>query len=128
MNKKALPDGFTIDKSPIHGLGLFATEDLTILPTAVTHVHHPILGWIRTALGAFINHSEVPNCISKKDEVSVKTTMAVESFNLAWVLLGTISNIAYGPVVRVRYLLARTSICKGDEITLFYEDKGYHDL
>ena len=128
MNKKALPNGFTIDKSPIHGLGLFATRDLISMPTAVTHVHHPILGWIRTALGAFINHSETPNCISKEDEVSIKTTMAVESFNLAWVLLGTVSNIAYGPVVMVRYLLARASICEGDEITLFYGDTNYHDL
>jgi len=128
VNKKALPNGFTIDKSHIHGLGLFATEDLINMPTAVTHVHHPILGWIRTALGAFINHSETPNCISKEDEVAIKTIMAVESFNLSWVLLGTRTNVAYGPVVRVRYLLARASVYEGDEITLFYGDKNYHDL
>jgi hypothetical protein len=128
VNKKALPDGFTIDKSMRHGLGLFATKDLVIMPTAVTHVHHPILGWVRTAVGAFINHSESPNCVSKEDEVRIKSTVAVESFNLSWVLLGTGSNVAYGPVIQVRYLLACKAILEGDEITLLYGDKKYHGL
>ena len=61
MNKRALPEGFTIDKSDINGLGLFATRDLLAMTTAVTHIHHPVLGWLRTALGAFINHSDTPN-------------------------------------------------------------------
>jgi hypothetical protein len=128
MNKKALPDGFTIAKSPIQGLGLFATEDLITMPTAVTHLHHPILGWTRTALGAFVNHSECPNCISTEDEVHIKTASAVEAFNLAWVLLGTRPNSNYSPVIKVRYLLARAPIWEGDEITLLYEDKTYHEL
>ena len=69
MNKKALPDGFTIDKSPIHGLGLFSTEEIrcdTLIgvvlvspPNIRTSFHND---FIRTPLGGFGNHSDDPNC------------------------------------------------------------------
>ena len=128
MNKRELPIGFTIGKSAIHGLGLFATEDFVDNVTVATHVHHPLLGWLRTSLGAFINHSEKPNCITMEDEVYLKTATAVESFNLSWVLLGTRDNLDGGPSVRVRYLLPNRATYSGDEITLFYGDKKYHEL
>lgn len=128
MNNLALPIGFTVDKSAIHGLGLFATEDLISVSTVATHIYHPILGWIRTALGAFINHSETPNCITTEDEVSLKTDVAIAAFNLSWVLLGTNDNLDRGPTLKVRYLLPRSPIYEGDEITLYYGDKQYHDL
>ena len=128
MNNRALPSEFTIKKSDIHGLGLFATEDLIMLSTVATHVYHPLLGWIRTALGAFINHSETPNCVTAEDEVYLRTDTAIAAFNLQWVLLGTKKNLDRGPAVRVRYLLPRSPILAGDEITLYYGDKNYHDL
>ena len=59
-----LPDCVTIKPSTVHGLGLFATQDIpagTVLGTS----HYFIKGWdtvIRTPLGGFYNHSENPNC------------------------------------------------------------------
>lgn len=128
MNRRALPTGFTISKSNIDGLGLFATQDLVTMPTAVTHIRHPALGWMRTALGAFINHSETPNCITKGDQMRLKTTEAVVAFDLAWTLLGTHDNINNGPLIEVRYLIPCSVIGLGEEITLFYGDKIYHAL
>ena len=60
-----LPSQLTIKESGIHGLGLFAKQDIlenTIL--GITHVKHEEFpdGWIRTPLGGFINHSNTPNC------------------------------------------------------------------
>ena len=60
-----LPTQVTIQESEIHGLGLFAKEDIrkyTIL--GITHVKHSEFqdGWIRTPLGGFYNHSKTPNC------------------------------------------------------------------
>ena len=62
---RPLPKEVETRKSPIHGLGLFATEHIpknTIL--GITHVAHDLFpdGWIRTPLGGFYNHSETPNC------------------------------------------------------------------
>lgn len=60
-----LPKSVMLDKSNIHGYGLFATKDIpegTIL--GISHVHHDLFpnGWIRTPLGGYYNHSETPNC------------------------------------------------------------------
>ena len=54
----------TIKKSPIEGLGLYATEDIkanTFL--GLTHVQNKYFenGYIRTPLGGFYNHSNEPN-------------------------------------------------------------------
>lgn len=62
---KPLPDGLTIKKSNVQGLGLFATKDFdrdVIL--GIVHVLNKNFphGSIRTALGAFYNHSDNPNC------------------------------------------------------------------
>ena len=63
----ALHDDLTIRQSPIHGLGVFATATIpagTVL--GISHIadqangrYH--CGFIRTPLGGFINHSDVPN-------------------------------------------------------------------
>ena len=62
---KPLPDGITIKKSPINGLGLFATEDIPE-KTLIGTIHIPIKGenhgYFRTPLGGFGNHSNDPNC------------------------------------------------------------------
>jgi len=63
---RPLPNGLTIKQSGIEGLGLFATKDIeagTVLGIAhVPNANFPH-GFIRTALGAFYNHSNKPNCI-----------------------------------------------------------------
>ena len=62
---KPLPKSLNIKKSPIDGLGLFATEDIEKgHDFGVSHVVDFRFenGYIRTPLGGFINHSEEPNC------------------------------------------------------------------
>ena len=62
---KPLPDCVTIRSSIIHGLGLFATQDIPKgTNIGITHVKDSRFedGYIRTPLGGFFNHSETPNC------------------------------------------------------------------
>lgn len=62
---RPLPNGITIGKSGIDGLGVVATKEfkenvvLGIVHIANKNFPH---GYIRTALGAFYNHSDNPNC------------------------------------------------------------------
>ena len=60
-----LPDEVCIKESPVHGHGIFASQNIkrnTAL--GATHIKVPmILTYIRTPLGGFINHSEKPNCV-----------------------------------------------------------------
>ena len=54
----------TVKRSGIEGLGLFANEDLPVGEViGITHVWDERFKdhYIRTATGAFINHSETPN-------------------------------------------------------------------
>ncbi len=62
---KPLPDGLTIKESNVQGLGLFATKDFDAdVVLGIVHILDKNFphGAIRTALGAFYNHSEDPNC------------------------------------------------------------------
>ena len=65
MNYKPLPDSLTIKKSPIQGLGLFATKDIRESILGIGWVKQDFFpdGFLRTPLGGFINHSETPNCV-----------------------------------------------------------------
>ena len=59
---KPLPDCLSIEKSGIHGYGLFALQDLPEgSALGITH-HHLWEEVVRTPLGGFINHSKNPNC------------------------------------------------------------------
>ena len=93
---RPLPDGLTIAKSGIDGLGVVATKNFkanTILGIAhVTNKNFPH-GYIRTALGAFYNHSDDPNCV---------------------VLNG------YWHQIPVKYLSTSCDIKAGDELTAKY--------
>ena len=63
---KPLPKQLTIKKSPIEGLGLYATEDIKKNSyLGVTHVRDEQFEnkYIRTPVGGFYNHSNVPNVI-----------------------------------------------------------------
>ena len=59
---KPLPESVTIKKSSIHGLGLFADQDInrgTNLGISHLKIGDTVL---RTPLGGFINHANEGNC------------------------------------------------------------------
>ena len=61
---KPLPKFLTIKKSPIEGLGLYATENIKANSfLGLTHIRDKDFenGYIRTPLGGFYNHSNEPN-------------------------------------------------------------------
>ena len=69
MTYQPLPDSLTIQPSRIHGLGLFATEDipegtnLGIAHVLIPHAEKTFAqSYCRTPLGGFYNHSDSPNC------------------------------------------------------------------
>ena len=72
---KPLPKQLTIKKSPIEGLGLYATEDIKKnLFIGVTHVRDEQFEnkYIRTPLGGFYNHSNEPNVIRMVSDILPK--------------------------------------------------------
>ena len=63
---KPLPDSVAVKESSIHGYGLFATDPIKKgFHLGVSHVYAPGFhqNYIRTPVGGFINHSDVPNCV-----------------------------------------------------------------
>ena len=65
MTYKPLPATGCLKESSIHGMGLYAREDIKKgCELGITHVSDPNFenGYIRTPLGGFFNHSEDPNC------------------------------------------------------------------
>ena len=59
-----MPKGVELRKSEIHGHGLFATQTIEAnRDLGVTHVADSRFsdGYIRTALGSYVNHSKQPN-------------------------------------------------------------------
>ena len=93
---RPLPDGLTIKASNVQGLGLFATQNFdpdTVL--GIVHINNKNFphGYIRTALGAFYNHSEDPNCKTLK---------------------------GFWHQIPVVYLVTKKSIKNGDELTAKY--------
>ena len=73
---KPFPDNIRIDKSHIHGWGIFCNDENGIKKDTrlgITHIFTKLEefqendhGLIRTAIGAFINHSKTPNCEKQK--------------------------------------------------------------
>ena len=89
-----LPSYLTIKESDIHGLGLFATEDIkTNSFIGITHVKDDGFedGYIRTPLGGFFNHSEDPNCSCLPDG--------------DFLVLSTVKAIKAGEEITVKYWL-----------------------
>ena len=60
-----MPNNLKIKKSKIDGHGIFAKNNLKKgVDLGSTHIKVPmILGYIRTPLGGFLNHSNKPNCV-----------------------------------------------------------------
>lgn len=107
----ALPDNLTIKDSPIHGQGLFANEIIS-KGTELGESHCFLMQdydvetktwnrkeWIRTPIGAFLNHSNSPN-------VTVETK---GSGNTA-------------------FLIALRDISEGEEITVTYGEEIFNEL
>ena len=95
-----LPDSLTIKQSPIHGLGIFTTCDITIgIDLGIAHVN--IVDFpqdqCRTPLGGFYNHSDEPNCELIDDHVG----------------------FAFAPL-SVKRLVTIKDIAEGEEITCTY--------
>lgn len=93
---RPLPDGITVKHSDIDGLGLFATKDIEAnIVLGIAHISNTNFphGFIRTALGAFYNHSDEPNC---------------ELHNGYW------------QHMEVKYLVVKMPIKAGDELTAKY--------
>ena len=79
---KPIPDYLTIKKSTIHGLGLFATEEIKEgVELGISHVKDDrfLHGYIRTSLGGFFNHSTTPNCeaVYENDFIKIRTLSIV---------------------------------------------------
>ena len=72
---KPLPKQLTIKKSPIEGLGLYATENIKKNSfIGVTHIRDEQFEnkYIRTPVGGFYNHSNEPNVIRMVSDVLPK--------------------------------------------------------
>ena len=105
---KALPDCLTIDKSKIHGLGLFATEDIDEgTSLGISHIKNTSgkfeNNYIRTPLGGSINHSDDPNCIKYVPDMVVTPDIRVSLPD--YMSLKTIKNIKKGEELTVAYTL-----------------------
>ena len=77
-----LPSSLTIKSSSIHGLGLFATDQIPAkIELGISHVKDDRFshGYIRTPLGGFFNHSKEPNCeaIYDGDFIKIKTLINI---------------------------------------------------
>jgi len=87
-----LSSSLTIKSSPIHGLGLFATTEISSqIELGISHVKDERFshGYIRTPLGGFFNHSKTPNCEAIYDGDFIKII--------------TLTNINLGDEITVDY-------------------------
>ena len=94
---QALHKSLTIKESKIHGLGLFAVKKIPQgTNLGISHFRDEVCGfennYIRTPLGGFINHADVPNC--KKTGV--------------------------GSMSRIIALITLCDIEEGEELTVYY--------
>ena len=81
---RPLPSNVTIKSSSIHGLGLFALEDIPIdYEFGISHVSDDRFenSYIRTPLGGFFNHSDEPNCETHidRDFIKLRSTKNIEA-------------------------------------------------
>ena len=79
-----LPSNIYIDRSPIHGHGLFAAEHIDSgTDFGITHVFDERFpdGLIRTPVGGFINHSFNPNCkiVESGDTIHIVTLATIRT-------------------------------------------------
>ena len=96
---KPLPESLTIKTSRVHGLGLFADQE--ILQGTNLGMSHLKIGEkiFRTPLGGFINHSNTPNCV--KAELNMVDEEVKGNYK-KWNLI-TSQDVKEGEELTVRY-------------------------
>ena len=125
---RPLPDFLTIKKSPIEGLGLYATQDIKANSfIGLTHVQDNNFdnGYIRTPLGGFYNHSNNPNIrrvvsnILPKYKCCSDTPIEEEAKKLE-VEKSTREELYPNVNARYMYIVTIRDVSSGDEITANY--------
>ena len=125
---RPLPHYVTIKKSPIEGLGLYATEDIKANSfIGLTHIQDNSFenGYIRTPLGGFYNHSNNPNVrrvVSDQLPKLKSGELIDDSLDVAKIPDGKANRENLYPRVEGKYmfLISIREIKKGDEITANY--------
>ena len=125
---KPLPNSLTIKKSPIEGLGLYATEDIKANSfIGLTHILDKDFenGYIRTPLGGFYNHSNNPNVRRVVSDVLPKMQCGNpidETLDATKIPDGEASRENLYPKVEGRYMfiVSIRDIKAGEEITANY--------
>ena len=96
-----LSDSLTIKSSGIHDLGLFAKEHISRGTNfGMTHVQISDT-IVRTPLGGFINHQDIPNCEKVKLRFTSEDKQPAYHFN-KWNLI-TIKDIKEGEELTLNY-------------------------
>ena len=125
---RPLPKCLTIKKSPIEGLGLYATEDIkTNTFLGITHILDENFenNYIRTPLGGFYNHSNNPNIrrvvtnILPKYKCCDEKSINEEAKELK-VEKSTREDLYPNVNTRYMYIVTISNIKAGDEITANY--------
>jgi len=125
---RPLPDFLTIKKSPIEGLGLYATQDIKVNSfIGLTHIQDNNFenGYIRTPLGGFYNHSNNPNVrrvVSDQLPKIKSGDLIDESLDATKIPDGKANRENLYPKVEGKYmfLVATKDIKSGEEITANY--------
>ena len=125
---KPLPDCLTIKKSPIEGLGLYASKKIRANSfIGLTHVRDKNFenGYIRTPLGGFYNHSNEPNVRRVVSDVLPKLKCGEqidESLDVSQIPDGKASRENLYPNIEGEYMFIVTikEIKPGEELTANY--------
>tara|TARA_Y100000590_G_scaffold305063_1_gene344068 strand:- start:5202 stop:5630 length:429 start_codon:yes stop_codon:yes gene_type:complete len=125
---KPLPQCLTIKKSPIEGLGLYATMSIKNNSfIGVTHIQDKDFenGYIRTPLGGFYNHSNEPNVRRVVSDILPKLNCGDkidESLDVSKIADGEASRENLYPKVKGKYmfLVSIKDIKAGEELTANY--------
>jgi len=130
---KPLPSCLTIKKSPIEGLGLYATQNIKAnIFIGLTHIRDKNFenGYIRTPLGGFYNHSNEPNVRRILSEILPKSKCCDaigEKANVSKISDGNASRENLYPGVEGKYmcLISIKDIKAGEELTANYNLYSY---
>ena len=125
---KPLPNCLTVKKSPIEGLGLYATADIKANSfIGLTHIQDKSFenGYIRTPLGGFYNHSNEPNVRRVVSDTLPKLKcgdLIDESLDVEKIPDGKANRENLYPNVEGKYMfiVSIKDIKPGDELTANY--------
>ena len=125
---KPLPNCLTIKKSPIEGLGLYATANIKAnCFIGLTHIQDTSFenGYIRTPLGGFYNHSNTPNVrrVISDELPKLKCGDPIdESLDITKITDGKASRENLYPKVEGKYMfiVSIKNIKAGEELTANY--------